>query len=110
MTRIRAYRSTTVALAPLAATVLLALGACSQSQPDADIEQKIAAADARTAAAELRIKLATQSGGSSNGFETTASNPPPPPVGQPVDSTAPVDGTQHAPPRAGRTGPTNEEP
>jgi hypothetical protein len=113
MVRIRAYRLASVGLAPLAASLLLALGACSPS-PDADLEKKIADADARTAAAEARIKQATQADNAGASVTSGGSKPPAHPV---ADNPSPADlaagspaGGPYMPYRDSHSGPSNDVP
>jgi hypothetical protein len=115
MVKIRSCRSKTVRPMALAVAFSFVLGACSQSRQDADLEQKIAAADARTAAAEKRTRMATQTSATGSAFAKMPSGAANPPVGEPVDNAAPAiagegssDGVHYAP--ANRTGPTNADP
>lgn len=92
----------------------LMLAACSQSPQAADVQTRIAAADARSAAAEQRIKIAAQtSGGSSpslsamgiSDINRAAANPLPLDAGN-----ASVIGVNTVPYRDRNSGPDNDIP
>lgn len=112
MVKIRAYRSTPVGLMPLAAALLFALGACSPS-PQADLEKKIADADARTAAAEARIRQATQTDNAGSTVSSGVSRAPANPVADPAPAD-PANGSSaggvYMPYRDSHSGPNKDVP
>jgi hypothetical protein len=114
MIGIRTYR---LHAALLGVAPALMLGACSQSAQDADIEQRIAAADARTAAAEKRISLATHTAGTGNGFANAQPGAAGSGIAGPPVDPAPADvgvgsgvGLQYAPYRDRHSVPNKDVP
>ena len=107
-----------ISIAPvLLVTACVMLGACTQSGQGDDIEKRIADADARTEAAERRLKLATQNGSPGNGALASRVDVAKPQDDQPIDGTvadnphgALADGEHYAESWSRRSGPTHDEP
>ena len=113
MIKVCSLRSGRVLWAMLVAMPVIVAGGCAQA-PDADLEKRLADADARTAAAEKRIAAATHAGGGS----AIASGPPAQTQAiQPVDNNAALDSangvsedTKYQPYRDARSGPNKDVP
>ena len=100
---------------PLVAGLLLC--ACTQSQHVADLEKRIADADARTEAAEKRIKMVSQSPEAGSAPMMTSLESAKSQTDRLVENAAsnaplngPVDGDRTGLPINGRAGPTHDEP
>ncbi len=113
---IKAYvlRSSMAMCMAVAAMPALGLGGCTQSSQNADLEKRLADADARTAAAEKRLAAATHAG-DPRGFATIAPATLPQP--QAANDAIPVDAgngssmdTHYAPYRDTGSGPNKDVP
>lgn len=115
MVTIRSHRSHAGTLLALVIGPLLILGGCSQSAPADDVEKRIADADARAAAAEKRISIATHTAPPGNAIAQAPVADTGGEVGQPVVSAVPADGgggvnAQDAPYRDSHSGPNHDVP